>query len=55
MNMYKTYQTRYQDHTRDYVQIKLFLPQQVLIILYNSLILPHLQYWKKSCLNYYMQ
>ena len=30
--------------TRDYVQIKTFLPQQVLRILYNSLILPHLQY-----------
>ena len=30
--------------TWDYVQIKSFLPQQVLRILYNSLILPHLQY-----------
>ena len=30
--------------THDYVQIKtFFLPQQVLGILYNSLILPHLQ------------
>ena len=30
--------------TRDYVKIKTFLPQQVLRILYNSLILPHLQH-----------
>ena len=30
--------------TREYVHIKPFLPQQVLRILYNSLILPYLQY-----------
>ena len=30
--------------TRDYVQIKMVFTQQVLRILYNSLILPHLQY-----------
>ena len=30
--------------TRDYVQTKIILPQNILRILYNSLILPHLQY-----------
>ena len=30
--------------TRDYVQTKTILPQNILKILYNSLILPHLQY-----------
>ena len=44
MNMYKNIKQNIKI-TRDYVQIKTFFyPKQVLRILYNSLILPHLQY-----------
>ena len=42
--MYKKYQTRYQDHSGLCANENIFLPQQVLRILYSSLILPHLQY-----------
>ena len=44
--------------TRDYVQIKTILPSKILSILYNSLILPYLQYcvlswgFKSDYLNY---
>ena len=43
MNMYKNIK-QYIKITLDYVQIKTLLPQRVLRILYNSLILPHLRY-----------
>ena len=41
----KIYKKKYQDHSGLYICIlKRFLPQNILKILYNSLILPHLQY-----------
>ena len=43
MDMYKTIKQDIKI-TRDHVQIKTILPQNILRILYDSLILPHLQY-----------
>ena len=49
MDMYKNTQHNIKI-TRDYVQIKTILPQNMLRILYNSLVLPHLQYCELSWL-----
>ena len=47
MDMYKNIE-QYIKITRDYVQIKTIFPKNILRILYNSLILPHLRYCELS-------